>query len=131
MKRIFIDTGIFELYFMGINEIKTLFNKIKNETIHAYTLELNLFEYFYKICEKLGKDVAQIRNLSLRKTKIKIEEISDMITEKAASFRCSNSQLSTVDSYICACADLNSLIVYSTDSDFSDVGIKSKKFSLR
>ena len=32
MKRIFVDTGIFELYFGGNQEIKRLFNEIKNGT---------------------------------------------------------------------------------------------------
>jgi predicted nucleic acid-binding protein len=130
MKRIFVDTGIFELYFGGNHEIKQLFNEIKNEKTFAFTMELNLFELFYNVCEELGKDVALIRNLSIRKTKIKLLEITEILTEKSASIRCSNSNLSTVDSYICGCAALNNLTIYTTDSDFKDGNFKTKHFPI-
>jgi len=58
MKRIFVDTGIFELYFGGNQEIKRLFNEINNGTTLGFTMELNIFEFFYKVCEDLGKDLA-------------------------------------------------------------------------
>jgi hypothetical protein len=42
-------------------------------------MELNLFESFYKVCEELGKNVALIRSFSIRKTKIKILEITETL----------------------------------------------------
>lgn len=132
MKKIFLDTGIFELYFMGNQSIKEIFNQIKNETIKVFTLELNLFEYFYKTCEKIGKETALIRNISIRKSKIKILDINMSLTEKSGFFRCKYSQLSTVDAYICGCADANNLLIYTTDSDFKDIKeIKTKFFPLK
>jgi len=83
-------------------------------------MELNLFEFFYKVCKELGKDVALIRNFSIRKTKIKILEITETLTGESASFRCSHSNLSTVDSYICGSAVLHNLTIYTTDSNFDD-----------
>jgi len=130
MKRIFVDTGIYELYFGGNQEIKRLFNEIKNGTTLGFTMELNLFEFFYKVCEELGNDVALIRNFSIRKTKIKILEITETLTGESASFRCSNSNLSTVDSYICGCAVLHNLTIYTTDSNFDDLNINIKHFSI-
>ncbi len=130
MKRIFVDTGIFELYFGGNREIKRVFNEIKNGTILGFTMELNLFEFYYKVCEELGKDVALIRNFSIRNTKIKILEINEKLTSKSASIRCGNPNLSTVDSYISGCAVLNSLIIYTTDSDFNDLNVKIKHFPI-
>ena len=131
MKRIFLDTGIFELYFIGKPDIKKIFNQIKNETIKVFTLELNLCEQFYIVCEKLGKETALIRNLSLRKSKIVILDINEQLTERSGLFKCKYTQLSIVDAYICGCADLNNLLIYSTDSDFEDVKeIKKKIFLL-
>ena len=132
MKRIFLDTGIFELFFSGNKNIKQIFNQIKNETIKAFTLELNLCEIFYKTCEKLGKETAQIRNISLRNSKIKILDINEQLTIKSGIFKCKYPQiLSFVDAYISGCADLNNLLIYSTDSDFKDIKeVKNKIFSL-
>ncbi|MHA1291659.1 MAG: PIN domain-containing protein [Promethearchaeota archaeon] len=132
MKRIFLDTGIFELFFSGNQNIKQIFNQIKNETISAFTLELNLCENFYKICEKLGKETAQIRNISLRNSKIKILDINEQLTIRSGYFKCKYSQiLSIVDAYIIGCADLNNLLIYSTDSNFKDIKeVKNKIFSL-
>ncbi len=72
MKSIFLDTGIFELFFSGNQTIKKIFNQIKNQTIKAFTLELNLCANIYKTCEKLGNNTGQISKTSLRKSKIKI-----------------------------------------------------------
>lgn len=55
MKRIFVDTGIFELYFGGNQEIKRLFNEIKNGTTLGFTMELNLFEFFIRFVKRWGK----------------------------------------------------------------------------
>ena len=132
MKRIFLDTGIFELFFSGNQTIKKIFNQIKNETIKAFTLELNLCENFYKTCEKLGKETAQIRIISLRNSKIKILELNDQLTIRSGIFKCKYPQiLSLVDAYIGGCADLNNLIIYSTDPGLKDIKeVKNKIFPL-
>lgn len=132
MKSIFLDTGIFELFFSGNQTIKKIFNQIKNETIKAFTLELNLYENFYKTCEKLGKETAQIRNISLRNSKIKILDINDQLTIRSGIFKCKYPQiLSLVDAYISGCADLNNLIIYSTDPGLKDIKeVKNKIFPL-
>ncbi len=132
MKSIFLDTGIFELFFSGNQTIKKIFNQIKNETIQAFTLELNLCEIFYKTCEKLGKETAQIRNISLRNSKIKILDINDQLTIRSGIFKCKYPQiLSLVDAYISGCADLNNLIIYSTDPGLKDIKeVKNNIFPL-
>ncbi len=132
MRRIFLDTGIFELYFIGNQDIKTIFNQIKNGTIEAFTLELNLCEYYYKACEKLDKETALIRSISLRNSKINIVEINEQLTMKSGYLKCKYGQLlSIVDAYVSGCADLNNLIIYSTDSDFKDIKeVKKKIFPL-
>ena len=132
MRKIFLDSGIFELFFIGRQDIKTIFNQIKNGTIIAFTLELNLCEHYYKVCEKLGKETAIIRNLSIRNTKINIIEINEQLTMSSGYFKCKYRQkLSIVDAYVSGCANINNLIIFSTDSDFKDIKVVKKKiFSL-
>ena len=53
MKRYVIDAGVLFLYFIGDGRIKPYFDEVAQGEAQAYISDVNLAEYYYKMCEKL------------------------------------------------------------------------------
>jgi predicted nucleic acid-binding protein len=69
----------------------------------VYTCEVNLAEFHYKTCEKLGREVAELRQTSIRHFKISVLTIDERLTRIAGSLKCIHrGKLSLADAYIVA-----------------------------
>jgi predicted nucleic acid-binding protein len=54
----------------------------------GYTCEINISELCYKTCEKLGKEAAEVRNASIRHSKITILPLDERLTHAAGGLKC-------------------------------------------
>ncbi|MDH7556612.1 MAG: hypothetical protein ACQXXL_04495 [Candidatus Methanosuratincola sp.] len=61
-----VDTGPMLLYFAGDLEVKSIFREIAGGRVEGYTCETNLAEFYYKTCERFGRETAAVREASFR-----------------------------------------------------------------
>jgi len=116
-----IDTGALELYFAGHTEMKRIYNEIKNKTAKGFTLETNLTELFYVTCRKLGKQVALIRDNSIRTSEIELRTINKQISRSAGRLKCKIPDISLADALLAGAAILSNATVITTDENFEKI----------
>lgn len=112
------------LYFAEDKRVKALFDSIRLGKILGYTGELNIAEFYYKTCEKLGKDVAELRHSSLRNSNINVVEPDENLTRLAAQLKCTYKRtLSLADAYVLATAKSLGTKLITTDSTLAPLNI--------
>jgi len=123
-----LDTGAILLYFAGDNRIKELFDHITTGKAEAYTSEVNIAEFYYKTCEKFGREVADIRNLSIRHSKINILGIDGKLTRIAGSIKCAyRDKISLADAYTLAATKVLGGTLITTDHQLAELKLVQTK----
>jgi len=126
--KFFFDTGPFFLYFAGDEQVKRILDRIKNRETEGYTCETNLTEFYYKTCEKLGREVAQIRYASIRDFDFSIMPIDEKLSYIAADLKCIHrGKLSLADAYIISLTKLQRGTLITTDPRISELNIVPTK----
>ena len=64
------DTGAFTLFFADHIVAKTYMREMISGRVKGYVLRIIMAEFFYKVCQKFGKDVALVRLALIRRTGI-------------------------------------------------------------
>ena len=73
-------------------------------------------EFYYKTCEKMGREVAEIRYAAIRKTNISIVPPDAELTRLAADLKCFHRRkMSLADAYIAALARVRKGTLITTD----------------
>ena len=109
--------------------VKAIFDEVMAERAEGYTCETNIAEFYYKTCEKLGREVAEVRQLSIRHSKILILVIDERLTRVAGSLKCAyRGKLSLADAYILAAAKTRGGTLVTTDPRLSELKIVKTKF---
>lgn len=121
MKKYALDTGSIELYFAGDKNMGRIYGEVKKGLARAFTLETNLAELYYKTCQKLGEEVARIRDISVRKSLIEVKKVDEEISRKAGKIKCKVRGISLADALLAAAADIYKAIVVTTDKDFQKI----------
>jgi predicted nucleic acid-binding protein len=94
----------------------------------GYTCEINISELCYKTCEKLGKEAAEVRNASIRHSKITILPLDERLTHAAGGLKCMyRGKLSPADAYILAAAKILGGTLITTDSRLAELKIVPAK----
>jgi predicted nucleic acid-binding protein len=110
------DTGLFYLYFAGEKRATDLFEEVSRGSAAGHTVELNLAEFYYKTCERLGRDTALLRYTSLRHGPLSVASPDEILTRIAGDLKCSHeSQLSLADAYVIALTRQVRGQLYTTD----------------
>ncbi|MCL4518232.1 MAG: PIN domain-containing protein [Thaumarchaeota archaeon] len=125
-KKLVVDTGALALFFMGDTRIKPYFDAIEAKRAVGYMCSVNLAEYGYKTCQKLGSDTAHLRYQQIH-TLLQQVEIDYHLSQAAADEKCRNNSLSLVDSFALALARNLKATLLTTDSELG----KSKHIEVR
>ena len=122
--RLAIDTGPFALHFANDPQVHQMMEEISRGYKEAHTCELNLAEHYYKICEKLGRDVAVITTNSIREIPIHIHPPDKFLTDEAGSMKCRfRGKISLADSYILAVSKIYDCRLITTDQVLKEIGL--------
>ena len=91
---------------------------------------MNLAEYYYKMCEKLGKDVADVRYHQIRGSGVGSIATDEELTMKAGEKKCKyRGKLSLADCFSLALSELRKATLLTTDSELAKVKeVKVKYF---
>ncbi|MGQ9515513.1 MAG: type II toxin-antitoxin system VapC family toxin [Thermoproteota archaeon] len=101
------DTGPLFLYFAGDDQVKEMLGEVLSGRVEGYTCETNMAEFYYKTCEKLGREVAEVRHMAIRHSKMAILATDERLTRIAGGLKCIHrDKLSLADAYIVAVAKM-------------------------
>jgi len=116
------------LYFAEDNRVRGFFDEVMAERAEGYTCEANIAELYYKTCEKLGREVAEVRSASIRHSKISILPLNEQLTRAAGSLKCTHrGRFSLVDAYILAATKMLGGTLITTDSRLIESGLVQAK----
>ncbi len=118
------DTGPLLLYFGEDQHVKKLLDEIRLGKADGFTCEPNLAELYCKTCEKLGRETARIRDLSIRRYGLSIVSPNESLSRLAGELKSKHrGKLSLVDAYILAVAIVERAILVTSDSRISELNL--------
>jgi len=112
------------LYFGEDLRVKKLLDETRHGKAAGSTCEPNLAELYCKTCEKLGRETARIRYLSVRRSGLSVVAPSESLSRLAGELKCKHrGKLSLVDAYILAVAIGERSTLITSDSKISELGL--------
>lgn len=106
-----------------------MLNEVLSGRAEGYTCEINLAEFYYKTCEKFGREVAEIRNTSIRNANISIIPLDEKLTRIAGGLKCIHKgKLSLADAYVIAVTRAYDGTLITTDTRIVELNLVSTKF---
>ena len=126
---ILLDSGVISLYQSNHKEVLREIKTMKKNQYNFISSEVNYIELFNHLCREKGKINAQVIMENLRQgSMIKFIPISEKISILAGELKCKYKSLSIVDAIIIAEALTRNIIIFTTESHFSDIeNLKVKK----
>lgn len=122
MKRYVIDAGVLSLHFIGDGRVKPYLDEIAQGKAQAYISDVNLVEYYYKTCEKLGREIADLRYHQVRASSIIPVATDEELTWKAGEKKCKyRGRLSLADCFSLALSELKKATLLTTDSELAKI----------
>jgi predicted nucleic acid-binding protein len=106
--------------FIGDERVKPYFDEIAKGRVQAYISDVNLAEYYYKTCEKLGKEIADLRYHQVRASGLVPVSTDEKLTWKAGEKKCKyRDRLSLTDCFFLALSELKKATLLTTDSELT------------
>jgi predicted nucleic acid-binding protein len=114
------------LHFTDDKQVRETMTKIENGTLESHTCEPNIAELYYKTCENLGSDVAEVRARAIRESSIEIHQIDPILTARAGPLKCKyRGKISLADAYILATSLEYRCRLISTDPRLKELNLVS------
>jgi len=129
MKKYVIDTGVLFLHLIDDERVRPYFKEINEGRAKAFICDVNLAEYYYKTCEKLGREIADVRYNQIRVLINPVSTNQDL-TREAGKIKCKyRDKLSLADCFALALSKIKGAILLTTDSDLAEIKeVKVKHF---
>ena len=123
-ENIALDTGVFTLYYTDDRQGKDILESVFTGDSVGHTCELNLTEYYYKTCENVGREIAEITQRAIRTKPIHVHVPEQELSTTAASLKCDyRGKISLVDSYILAVAKRYDCRLVTTDPVLKEINV--------
>jgi predicted nucleic acid-binding protein len=125
-----LDAGVLTLHFAGDPRVKEYFDDVSEGRVVGLVSEVNLAEYYYKTCRKLGRETADTRYFMLRSSKLQIAN-NEELTRSAALEKCRQRlDLSLADCFALALATREKATLLTTDRELKKAkGVQVKLFA--
>jgi len=125
------DAGVLSLHFISDPRVKKFFDDVEDGAARGSIAAVNLSEFYYKTCQKIGKSTADIRYYQVRNTKLEVLETEAELCRVAAFEKCrQRADLSLADCYVLAAAKRLKATILTTDSELAKVkDVKTLFFS--
>ncbi len=129
MKRTVVaDAGVLTLHFIDDQRVEGYFSRIDDGRISGYISNVNMAEFYYKTCQKLGKQTADTRYYQVKRTRLQLVHDDDL-TRSAGLERCRQLlSLSLADCFALALARKERALLLTTDRELSKVRDVEVKF---
>ena len=120
------DTGALSLFYAHDERLKSIVDRIQGGGARGFLSSVTLSEFYYKTCQTLGRDVADLWSRQLTERMRVIDADPGMATA-AGLEKCRNGRLSLADSYALALAKRMGGTLLTTDNELA----KSKETEAR
>ncbi|NHJ03160.1 MAG: type II toxin-antitoxin system VapC family toxin [Candidatus Heimdallarchaeota archaeon] len=127
--RLIWDTGALSLFFADHSEAKEYMRKVVTKQVAGYIPRLILAEFFYKCCQKFGKEVAQVRLVALRQVPLIEEPIKEVDVLEIGILKTKHPELSLADCVLVQLAKKKRGTLLTTEEGITQIkGVKVYKF---
>jgi len=130
-KAVVVDASVLALHFIDDPRVEEYFSGIDDERFPGYISSVNVAEFYYKTCQKIGRQTADARYYQIRRTRLQIAHDDDL-TRSAGLEKCRQPlSLSLADCFALALTKREKALLLTTDSELSKVKeIKVKFFEV-
>lgn len=127
MTSLVFDTGALALLYASDERVRTFVEGIDRGRDQGFISSVTLSEFYYKTCQSLGRDVANIwcRQLDAR---LRVVEPDVELALAAGAEKCKNGRLSLADSHALALTNAVRGTLLTTDSELARAGAKARFF---
>lgn len=110
------------MHFLDDARVRRYFDEIEDERNLGVMSSINLSEFYYKTCQKLGRTVADLRYYQIRRTKLRVLETDEDLSRIAGLEKCRQPQkLSLADCYALGLARRLKATILTTDRELAKV----------
>lgn len=125
-----VDTGVLSLFYAGDERVKASFAHIQDGRAQGYVSSVNLAEFYYKVCQKLGRETATVRFLQSQAILDEVETDGEL-ARSAGQSKCRHGRLSLADSFAAALTERLGATLLTTDEALLEVEeIRVKHFEV-
>lgn len=130
MKSLVFDTGALTQYFADNDQMREFIQRVAKGTLQGLIPAPILSELYYKICQKMGNEIARIRYVALQNSNIELVNLEDSLILEAGRIKCQYSFTSLADSFAAGLALLEKCPLVTTDGGLADIkGLKIVKIA--
>jgi len=123
-----VDAGVLTLHFIDDPRVEEYFSGIDDERVSGYISSVNVAEFYYKTCQKIGRQTADTRYYQIKRTRLRIIHDDDL-TRNAGLEKCGQAlSLSLADCFALAVAKKEKALLLTTDKELSKVKEIEVKF---
>lgn len=122
--KIVFDTGPLFLYHAGGKlgeKVRPYFNDVLAGRSIGLISEVTLAEYFYKTCQKLGKEAAETRVAIIRGERYRVVPLDEPQSVPAGLLKCKYTDISLADALVTSLAKNTNALLLTSDEDLSSV----------
>ncbi len=125
------DAGVLALHFIGDPRVEEYIREVDSERIQGHMSSVNLAEFYYKTCQKIGRQTADIRYYQIRSTALRVVDDGDLV-RSAGLEKCRQlGGLSLADCFALALTKRERALLLTTDRELAKVkGISVKLFEV-
>ena len=127
-KAVVVDAGVLTLHFIDDQRVEEYFSDVDDGRVSGYISNVNLAEFYYKTCQKLGRQTADTRYYQIKRTRLQVVQDDDL-TRSAGLEKCRQPlSLSLADCFALALAKREKALLLTTDRELSKVREVEVKF---
>ncbi len=120
-EKLVIDAGVLSLHFADHPSVRKYFDSIMTHRFDGLVATFNLAEFYYKTCQKFGKQTADTWYFQLRNSELDIVN-RDELVRAAGLEKCRQSpNLSLADCFALALAKAENAQLITTDGELAKV----------
>ncbi len=126
-----LDAGILALHFADHPAVRSYFDALIHLQSKGMICSVNLAEFYYKACRKLGKQTADAWYFQIRRSGIEVV-YNEGLARQAALEKCRQTlSLALADCFALALAKAEHALLLTTDSELAKVkGVKVRHFKI-
>jgi predicted nucleic acid-binding protein len=120
-EKLVLDAGVLSLHFADYIGIRKYFDLIITRQCDGLISSFNLAEFYYKTCQKFGKQTADTWYFQLRKSELTIIEREELVRAAGLEKCRQSSKLSLADCFALALAKTEGALLVTTDGELAKV----------
>jgi len=130
-EKLVLDTGVLSLHFVDHPGVRLYFDAISAGRSLGMVSSFNLAEFYYKVCQKLGKQTADAWYFRIRSGELYVVEREELV-RLAALEKCRHSgSLSLADCFALALAKSERGLLITTDGELAKAdGVEVRHVSI-